>query len=91
MIAIYYTSATLSGCVSGLIAYGVQKNLDGIHGHRAWEWLYIVEGVPAVGLGIIILLFVPSFPDIIAQTGSRWFTNDEIDLALQRMAEGKLL
>ncbi|KUJ17697.1 MFS general substrate transporter [Mollisia scopiformis] len=87
--AVYYTSATISGCFSGLIAYGVQRNLDGVHGRHAWQWLYIVEGIPAIGLGIIILLFLPSFPDIIAKKGSHYFSNDEIDLALQRMAEGK--
>ncbi|KAH8820252.1 major facilitator superfamily domain-containing protein [Xylogone sp. PMI_703] len=85
--AVYYTSATISGCFSGLIAYGVQKNLDGVHGRHAWQWLYIVEGVPAIGLGVIIFFLLPSFPDIIAKKGSRYFTNAEIDLALQRMAE----
>ncbi|KAF8851304.1 MFS general substrate transporter [Acephala macrosclerotiorum] len=85
--AVCYTSATISGCFSGLIAYGVQKNLEGVHGRHAWQWLYIVEGIPVIGLGIIILLFLPSFPDIIAKKGSRYFNNDEIDLALQRVAE----
>ena len=87
-LAVYYTSATISGCFSGLIAYGVDKNLDGVHGFHAWQWLYIVEGIPAIGLGIILLFFLPSFPDIIAKKGSRYFNNAEIELALQRMADG---
>jgi hypothetical protein len=72
-----------------LIAYGVDKHLDGVRGFHAWQWLYIVEGIPAIGLGIILLFLLPSFPDIIAKKGSRYFSNAEIDLALQRMAEGK--
>jgi hypothetical protein len=88
-LAVYYTSATISGCFSGLIAYGVDKNMDGVHGFKAWQWLYIVEGIPAIGLGFIILFFLPSFPDIIAKRGSKYFTNAEIELALQRMAECK--
>jgi hypothetical protein len=86
--AIYYTSSTISGCFSGLIAYGVDKNLDGVHGFHAWQWLYIVEGIPAIGLGFIILFLLPSFPDIIAKKGSRYFKKVEIDLALQRVADG---
>jgi hypothetical protein len=72
-----------------LIAYGVDKNLDGVRGFRAWQWLYIVEGIPAIGLGFILIFFLPSFPDIIAKKGSKYFSNAEIDLALQRMADGK--
>lgn len=51
----------------------------------------MVEGIPAIGLGIIIIFLLPSFPDIIAKKGSKYFSNPEIDLALERMAEGKLL
>ncbi|RDW65994.1 hypothetical protein BP6252_09629 [Coleophoma cylindrospora] len=85
--AIYYTSATISGCFSGLIAYGVEKNLDGVQGFHSWQWLYIVEGIPAIGLGIIIFFLLPSFPDAIAKGGSRYFKKIEIDLAQQRMAD----
>lgn len=36
------------------------------------------------------MFLLPSFPDIIAKKGSRYFSNTEIDMALQRMAEGRL-
>lgn len=68
----------------------MQKNLEGVHGFRAWQWLYITEGIPAIGLGIIVLFLLPSFPDIIAKKGSKYFTNSEIDLALQRMTQGNV-
>jgi hypothetical protein len=65
--------------------------MNGVHGFKSWQWLFIVEGIPAIGLGFIILFFLPSFPDIIAKRGSRYFTNAEIELALQRMEECKFL
>lgn len=86
--AFYYTSATISGCFSGLIAYAVQKNLDGVHDLRSWQWLYIVEGVPALAIGFIIIFCLPSFLEIVAKKGSWLFKKEEIDLALQRMDEG---
>jgi MFS family permease len=88
---VYYTSATISGCFSGLIAYGVDKNLDGVHGFHSWQWLYIVEGVPAICLGCIIIFLLPSFPDVLSKKGSKYLNNDEIELAMQRMAQGKSL
>ncbi|KAL7915552.1 MFS general substrate transporter [Trichoderma velutinum] len=46
--AAYYSAATLSGAFSGLIAYGVEINLDGVGGRRNWQWLFIIEGALAV-------------------------------------------
>ncbi|PVH70658.1 hypothetical protein DL98DRAFT_540666 [Cadophora sp. DSE1049] len=43
-------------------------------------------GIPAIGFGLITSLLLPTFPDILAKRGSRYFSNDEIDLALNRMA-----
>lgn len=67
----------------------MDKNLDGTHGFHSWQWLYIVEGVIAIGLGVIIIIFLPSFPFVLSKKGSRYFNKHEIELAVQRMAEGK--
>ncbi|KAF3908925.1 hypothetical protein AA313_de0209828 [Arthrobotrys entomopaga] len=81
--AIYYSTATLSGAFSGLIAYAIGKNLA--HSSRApWQWLFIIEGLIGVGVGILILALFPSFPDKM-KNGKNWlFTKEEIDLAKQR-------
>lgn len=42
--ALFYVSGPLAGAVSGLIAYGVAKDLNGVQGIRSWKWLFIVEG-----------------------------------------------
>ncbi|OQU96216.1 hypothetical protein CLAIMM_02327 [Cladophialophora immunda] len=80
--AIYYSTSTISGCFSGLIAYGVQKGLDGTHGMSSWQWLFLVEGIPSIAVGILILLLLPQFPDRLKK---HWlFTEDEIALAVSR-------
>jgi MFS family permease len=42
--ALFYVSGPLAGAASGLIAYGVAKDLNGVHGIASWKWLFIVEG-----------------------------------------------
>jgi cyanate permease len=83
-LAVYYTSATLSGCFSGLIAYGVDKNLNGVNGRASWRWLFIIEGTPALAIGILIFFALPNFPEIEKKKGSWLFTDEELDLAVQR-------
>jgi MFS family permease len=83
-LAVYYTSATLSGCFSGLIAYSVDKNLDGVAGRASWRWLFIIEGTPALAIGILIFFALPNFPEIEKAKGSWLFTEEELDLAVRR-------
>jgi ACS family tartrate transporter-like MFS transporter len=55
----------------GLIA-GALLNLDGQLGLRGWQWLFLIEGLPAVLLGIAFFLFLPDTP-----THTKWLTEDE--------------
>lgn len=84
-LATFYSFATIAGGLTGLIAYGVQKNLDQRSGYAAWQWLYIIEGVVGIFVGLCVLLLLPQFPDRI--TGKHWlFTREDIELAVTRSA-----
>jgi ACS family 4-hydroxyphenylacetate permease-like MFS transporter len=67
--------------VSGLIL----NNLDGFGGLSGWRWLFIVEGLPAILLGVMILFYLSDRP-----TSALWLTPRErevIDAAVRREAE----
>ena len=58
----------------------MQKDLS-IPGRRpAWEWLFLIEGVIAIGVGLLIVLFLPKFPD---KTKKSWLLSEE-DLQVAR-------
>lgn len=57
-MAIFYGANTAAGAFSGVIAYGV-GHLDGAHGYKAWQWLFIIEGVITVGVGLMCFAFLP--------------------------------
>lgn len=85
-IAIYYACATLSGAFGGLIAYGVQSDLGSQGGRKPWSWLFLIEGVLAIGIGLLVILALPRFPDDLhRREKNHWlFTSEEIDLAYNR-------
>ncbi|KAH8805236.1 retrograde regulation protein 2 [Xylogone sp. PMI_703] len=85
--AIYYSASTISGAYSGLIAYGVQSDLTmSATGRGPWRWLFIIEGVIGLTVGILTWLLLPRFPDKI-KSGKSWlFTKEEVDLAMARLA-----
>lgn len=83
-------AAPTAGAVTGLIAYGVGKNMNGTNGLQSWQWLFIVEGVPTIGWGIVLLIFTPSMPDTVAVKGSVFFrTEEEKEIIRQRTIAGE--
>ena len=51
-------STVVGGPVSGLIL-----QLDGIGGLKGWQWLFIIEGLPSVLLGLAALWLLPDRPE----------------------------
>ncbi|CAK7205473.1 hypothetical protein SEUCBS139899_008248 [Sporothrix eucalyptigena] len=83
--AIYFSTATLSGAFSGLIAYAIGRNLtEATTGRAPWRWLFIIEGVIGIAVGLTIITLLPAFPDRMRK-GYNWlFTKEEMDLAVRR-------
>ena len=52
----------LSTVVGGPLA-GLLLEMNGIAGLTGWQWLFLVEGVPAVVLGFVVLGYLTDSPD----------------------------
>ncbi|EQB57364.1 major facilitator superfamily transporter [Colletotrichum gloeosporioides Cg-14] len=84
-MAIFYGANTAAGAFSGVIAYGV-GHLDGSHGYTAWEWLFLIEGVITVAVGLMTIFFLPHFPHQYNETRkTSWLTSSELDYAKLRV------
>ncbi|KAJ9612957.1 hypothetical protein H2200_002898 [Cladophialophora chaetospira] len=51
--SIFAACSSISGAFGGVIAYGVQANLNGKGGRTAWSWLFLIEGVIAIAIGML--------------------------------------
>lgn len=78
-VAIILASATLAGAFGGAIAYGV-GHMNGVRGLSAWRWLFIIEGLPSVASSLLILFFLPDYPE-----SAKWLTPKERTLAIKRL------
>jgi hypothetical protein len=77
----------IAGAISGIIAYGVGKGLEGNSGLRAWEWLFVIEGVATCGFALIVIIFLPGLPEESAAKGSHLFRSQEDRQAILRRFE----
>ncbi|PLB53833.1 permease of the major facilitator superfamily [Aspergillus steynii IBT 23096] len=62
-MSIFYSGSLLSGAFGNLIAAGILNGLDGHRGISAWQWLYIIEGVITIAIGLVVAVVLPDFPD----------------------------
>ncbi len=66
MIAMPVTAA-LGSAISGVIL-----GMDGIYGLKGWQWLFLLEGFPAVILGVAVYFYLNDTP-----MQARWLTGKE--------------
>ncbi len=69
--AVFMTAGPISGIIGGPIS-GVLLELDKLHGLAGWQWLFLIEGVPAILLGAIVFFVLDDSPET-----ARWLSADQ--------------
>ncbi|OTB01996.1 hypothetical protein M426DRAFT_63118 [Hypoxylon sp. CI-4A] len=54
-----FVSAAIAGALGGLLAYGIGQ-MDGVAGYHGWRWIFIIEGLPSIVLGVISFFLLPN-------------------------------
>ncbi|KAF2015710.1 MFS nicotinic acid transporter-like protein Tna1 [Aaosphaeria arxii CBS 175.79] len=60
--AIFFSAAALAGSFGGLLAAAIAQ-MDGIGGKRGWAWIFILEGLATILVGMASYWMVHDFPD----------------------------
>ncbi|KAE8379864.1 major facilitator superfamily domain-containing protein [Aspergillus bertholletiae] len=61
-MAIFFSSAALAGSFGGLLAAAIAK-MNGVGGKDGWAWIFILEGLATIIIGVISFWLVYDFPD----------------------------
>lgn len=77
---VFVAGSQISGAFSGLISGAIASGLDGVNGMRGWKWLFIIEGLIAVVIGIVGFFLLPDFPH-----NTSFIRGDMRELAIQRL------
>jgi ACS family tartrate transporter-like MFS transporter len=70
-LSVIYILGALAGVVIGTLS-PMLLSLDGAHGLAGWQWLFLVEGLPAALVGLLVLFLLPNAPET-----ARWLNNAE--------------
>lgn len=60
--ATFMTSVALAGIIGGPLSGFIMTCLDGVATLAGWQWLFLVEAVPAIILGVVVALWLENSP-----------------------------
>jgi MFS family permease len=60
--SLFFASAAIAGSFGGLLAAAIGK-MQGMRGKSGWQWIFIIEGLATVVIGLVSFFMVHDFPD----------------------------
>jgi ACS family tartrate transporter-like MFS transporter len=82
VMALFMAAIPLAGILGNPLSGAVMHYLDGTAGIAGWRWLFLVEGLPSVFLGVLVLVYLRDGP---AQ--APWLAVEERAWLLQRLGQ----
>jgi ACS family tartrate transporter-like MFS transporter len=84
-IALFMTATAIAGIVVGPIS-GALLMMHGFLGIKGWQWLFAMEGFPAIVLGLVVAFWLPDRPD-----EARWLSASEGGALTENLARERAL
>ncbi|KAH3675746.1 hypothetical protein WICMUC_002538 [Wickerhamomyces mucosus] len=83
---LYYTGQMIGALTASLLQARLVE-LDGRNGLQGWQWMFIIDGLITVPVGILALYMLPGTPE---KCTSLFLSDDEIRLARKRLRDANI-
>ncbi len=80
-VAAFMTAVVTAGIIGGPVS-GALLTLDGFGGLAGWQWMFLLEGLPAAALGVVVLRVLTESP-----AEASWLAPDEREALVAKLAE----
>jgi MFS transporter, ACS family, tartrate transporter len=80
VMALFMTGNAFAAVVGYPLSGWIMRDLPGVAGLAGWQWLFLLEGLPSVLLGIVVLYTLPDRP-----ADARWLSPPERDWLEDRL------
>ncbi|MEO8481455.1 MAG: MFS transporter [Acidobacteriota bacterium] len=82
MTSLFMTAIPISGIFGGPVSGWIMQTFAGTHGWDGWQWLFLIEAVPSVVLGVVVIFYLDN-----GIRSAKWLTEPEKVLLERRVAE----
>jgi D-galactonate transporter len=81
MNALFMIGIPVAGVFGGPLSGWIMNSFAGVHGMAGWQWLFLLEAIPSVVLGVMTFFYLPN-----SIRASRWLSEDEKVMLEQNIA-----
>lgn len=81
IVALFMTAIAMSGVIGGPLSGWIMTAMAGVNGWAGWQWLFLLEGLPSVAMGIAVLFYLDD-----SIRSAKWLSNEEKDLLERNIA-----
>ncbi|GJH09901.1 MFS transporter [Caballeronia sp. EK] len=81
VVGYFMAAIPLSTVIGGPIS-GALLQMDGINGMQGWQWLYLIEAIPALLLAFVVYFYLTDRP-----SDAHWLAKEERDWLVNRQAQ----
>lgn len=82
MVSLFMTAIPVSGIFGGPLSGWIMNRFAGLHGLAGWQWLFVIEAMPAIVLGVATIWYLDD-----GIRSARWLSADEKRLLEDRLRE----
>ena len=72
IISMFLTGVAISGVIGGPLSGWILHTMSGVRGLAGWQWLFLLEGIPSLVMGVATYLYLPDSLERAA-----WLPDDE--------------
>ncbi|MEK6305042.1 MAG: MFS transporter [Pantoea dispersa] len=81
IIALFMIGLPLSSLIGGPLSGWIMGHFHEVYGMRGWQWLFLLEGLPSVLLGVLTFLLLPNSVE-----SASWLSSSEKQAVLRELA-----
>ena len=70
----------ITGVLGGPLSGWILKSFDGVGGWHGWQWVFVIEGIPTILIGVLVYLLLTDKPE-----QARWLNDREKSIVHQAM------
>ncbi|PQO98719.1 MFS transporter [Massilia phosphatilytica] len=72
VLSIFFAGVMVAGVLGGLLSGWIMRDMAGVLGLKGWQWMFVIEGAPALVLAVVGHFWLQDRPG-----GAAWLTPDE--------------
>ena len=84
VLSVFFAGVAVAGVFGGLVSGWIMRDMSGVMGLFGWQWMFAIEGAPAVLLAVFALYYLVDSP-----RHAKWLTPLERDRLETLCAEGR--